>query len=95
MMVSLQKWLAHFYCKRRNMNCKVKHLETWINEIITSTVLIRLRFKGNRFKLDIAVFAWRVTWNYAYSPFNVWIVGKNIFYKEDTSKNASTQNLIW
>jgi len=53
MMVSLQKWLAHFY------------------------------------------FAWRVTWNYAYSPFNVWIVGKNIFYKEDTSKNASTQNLIW
>ena len=31
--------------------------------------MITQRFQGNRCKLDIVNFAWRVTWNYAYSPF--------------------------
>ena len=26
-------------------------------------------FEGFRCKLDIGIFAWRVTWNYAYNPF--------------------------
>ena len=32
-------------------------------------ILIRLRFQGYRVKSGIGIFAWRVTWNYAYSPF--------------------------
>ena len=27
-------------------------------------------FRGNRCESDNSIFAWRVTWNYAYSPFN-------------------------
>ena len=36
----------------------------------SSTLLTRYRFQGYRCKSGIAIFAWRVTWNYAYSPFN-------------------------
>ena len=33
--------------------------------------LIRQSFPGYRCKSDVAIFAWRVTCNYAYSPFNL------------------------
>ena len=36
---------------------------------VSSTILIRLRFYRYRCKLRIVIFAWRITWNYAYSPF--------------------------
>ena len=37
---------------------------------VSSTFLIRLMFPGYRCESDIVICAWRVTWNYAYSPFN-------------------------
>ena len=36
---------------------------------ISSTFLIRLRFQWYRCESGIAIFAWRVAWNYANSPF--------------------------
>ena len=33
-------------------------------------IFIRLRFQGYRCESGIAIFAWRVIWDYAYSPFN-------------------------
>ena len=33
-------------------------------------LLIVQTFQGNRSESDNSIFAWRVTWNYAYSPFN-------------------------
>ena len=35
-----------------------------------NSLLIRHRFEGNRRELRIHIFAYRVTWNYANSPFN-------------------------
>ena len=37
---------------------------------VSSTFFTRLRFQGYRNKSGVAIFAWRVTLNYAYSPFN-------------------------
>ena len=36
---------------------------------VASTFFIRLRFQGYRCESGIAIFAWRVTYNYAYSLF--------------------------
>ena len=33
--------------------------------------MIKQSFQGYRFKSGIVIFAWRVSWNYAYSPFNI------------------------
>ena len=37
--------------------------------------LIRQRFQAYRCESGIAIFAWRVPWNYAYSPFNTTVLG--------------------
>ena len=37
---------------------------------VSSIYLIRLRFQGSRWKSDLAIFAWSVTWIYTHSPFN-------------------------
>ena len=36
---------------------------------MSSLLLIRRKFQGYRCESDIAFFAWKVTWNYAYSHF--------------------------
>ena len=36
---------------------------------LSFTFLIRFRFQGYHWKSNIAIFVWRVTWNYTYSPF--------------------------
>ena len=36
---------------------------------ISNSFLTIQSYKRNHCKSDIAIFAWRVTWNYAYSPF--------------------------
>ena len=56
------------------------HVRRWtINEnehsketktLIFYSYLFRQSFQVWRCKLGIAIFAWRVTWNYAYSPLN-------------------------
>ena len=38
---------------------------------LSSKFLIRLRFQGNRCKSGISIFAWRVTWYYNYSSFQI------------------------
>ena len=42
-----------------------------LNLEISSTLLIKVGFQGYLSELGIATFPWRVTWNYAYSPFNL------------------------
>ena len=37
--------------------------------LISNSFLTIQSYKRNHCKSDIAIFAWRVTWNYAYSPF--------------------------
>ena len=39
------------------------------------TILINLRFQGYRCKSGIAIFKWRVTWNYAYSSLKSQVLG--------------------
>ena len=52
-----------FLCKRNlRIPCLLKATEKLF-------FLIRLRFQGYRCKSGIAIFAWTVTWVYAYSPF--------------------------
>ena len=61
--------------------------DSWLQWVYTSTVswhliscykikniyetLIKQRFKGYCCKSDMPLYKWKVTWNYAYSPFNV------------------------
>ena len=68
--VSLQKCLAHFLILSTNGEIhKTKLLQ--VNKTkLSSTFLIRLSFQGYRYKWGFALFEWKVTWNYAYSPFN-------------------------
>jgi len=53
-----------------------------------------LRFQGHHFKSGIAIFALRVTWNYAYSPFNKIFTARSINSNIDSphsfTNNAST-----
>ena len=63
--VSLKCFFFHlrFLCKRNlRIPCLLKATEKLF-------FLIRLRFQGYRCKSGIAIFAWTVTWVYAYSPF--------------------------
>ena len=64
---SLRKWLVLYETTE-----KLTEINTlWVrNTTILSTFLIRIRCQGFRNKKGICIFAWRVTWNYAYSPFN-------------------------
>ena len=48
----------------------------------------RLRFQRYLCKSDIAILAWKVTWNYAYSPFNIF---KNY---DDDAVNCTGRRLI-
>ena len=66
---SLRKWLAHFLLIRsKGDTYRIKHFSS--QEIdISCTFLMRLRLQGYRCKSGIAIFAWRVTRNYAYSIF--------------------------
>ena len=55
-MVSLSKWLAHFYYRKTNRNLNLENLpKYWSDE-------------GLRCESDNGIFAWRFTWNYTYSP---------------------------
>jgi len=65
---SLQKWLAHFYCSKISELSELYIFKT--NK--SSTLLIRERFQGYWCKFGIAIYAWRVTWNYVYRPFKNW-----------------------
>jgi len=61
------------------LSCFLKKQETTIinkqfkgtKTLISNTYLIRQSFQGNRRKMGIAIFALRVTWKYAHSPFKV------------------------
>jgi len=57
---------AHFLFITSNGETEVNTFRktTW-----SSTFLIRIRFEDYRWKWGIAIFAWRVTRNYAFSPF--------------------------
>ena len=71
--VLLQKWFAHFLLIRNNGEIIIiKHFSSQ-ESTVSSTFFIR-RFQGYRCKSGITIWAWRVTWNYAYSPF------KSIFH---------------
>ena len=39
---------------------------------VSSIFFIRLKFQGYRCKLEIAIFAWRIILNYAYSLFKIY-----------------------
>ena len=56
---------------------------------ISSTTFTRLRFQGYRSESDIAIFAWRVTWNYAYSPFKCSLTAliKSIYSRKTANVN--------
>ena len=44
-------------------------------------ILMRLSFQGYRCELGITSFAWRIAWNYAYSPFKL-IVRSKLFFSQ-------------
>ena len=68
-MVFLRKRLAHFFLIKSNEEIhEIKHFSSQ-NTTLSLTFFIRLRFQGYRYESGIAIFARRVTWNYAYSPF--------------------------
>ena len=45
--------------------------------------MIRQSFKGTDVYAGIVIFAWRVTWNYAYSPFNVSYSGAGVYARQE------------
>ena len=70
--VPLRKCLVHFLFIRTNRETyRNKHLSFQKKDGITHICFIRLRFQGYHCKLGIVIPAWRVTWNYAYSPFKI------------------------
>ena len=50
-----------------NVNNSLKKTKS----LISNSFLTRQSFQGHRCKSGIAIFAWRLTWNYAYSPFSI------------------------
>ena len=58
-----QEMRGHFRRETANENDHFKETKT----LISNSHLIRQRLQGYRGKSDIAIFAWRVTWIYAYS----------------------------
>ena len=64
-------WLKNLF-NSDNFSIVSYEPEMWIlngNGILNILYLITQSFKGYRCKSGIALFVWRVTWNYAYSPF--------------------------
>ena len=47
--------------------------------------LLFLRFQGYRCKSGIAIFAWRITWKFGYSPFKIWLIEYVTFYVREIS----------
>ena len=70
--VSPRKWLAYFLFIRSNgWTLRNKHLSSQIND---GFFHLFHQIKVSRIPLYVGhchVFAWRVTWNYAYSAFNI------------------------
>ena len=67
--VSLRKWFAYFLLKRSNWETRrINIFSSHVNDDIFH-ILIRLKSQRYPCKSGIAIFAQRVTWNYAYSPF--------------------------
>ena len=66
----LQKQLAHFLLLSTNGEIHRTKLLRVRKTKLSSTFLIELSFQWYRCNLGIAIFACKVTWNYAYSPFN-------------------------
>ena len=64
---SLQKLLGYFYC-RKHLGF-IRNKQTYKQTTVYQILLIRLRFYGYHCKSGIAIFSWRVPWNYACSPF--------------------------
>ena len=58
-----QEMRGHFRRETANENDDFKETKT----LISNSHLIWQRFQGYRGKSDIAIFAWRVSWIYAYS----------------------------
>ena len=50
---------------------KLAEINIFRDRKISVYLLIRLRFQGYRCKSGIVIFALRVTWNYAYSPYKL------------------------
>ena len=64
----LRKWHAHFFLKRSKWeNTRTKPFFESEKRRYIPHFFIRLRY---RCKSGIAIFPWRVIWNYAQSPFN-------------------------
>ena len=66
MLVSLQKRLAYFYCRRNYNNEPLPNLEN--NSIFN--IIDQIRVSRVPLLIEIAIFVWRVTWSYCYSPFH-------------------------
>ena len=65
-------------CKKQAMEKLAEVITFRVRETtVSSTVLIRLKFQWYRCKSDIALFAWRFTWNYAYWHYITDIVKMN------------------
>ena len=58
---------SEFLIKNNGESIKIKLF--WVKTYSIFTFVIRLIFQGNRCESNIAIFVWRVIWNYAYSPF--------------------------
>ena len=68
---NLQLWFLYKTTGWHIVIIRIKHFEQR-KTTISSILLIRLRFQGYRCViLGIAIFIWRFTWNYAYSPWAV------------------------
>jgi len=67
--VSLRKWHAQLLLIRSNgETCRNKNFSRQKYDHIFH-ISIRLGFQGYFWRSGIFIFAWRVTWNYAYSSF--------------------------
>ena len=55
-----------FFCSRNAQGSFVENPQNYKNEFILDLAKL---LKVHLSESDIAIFAWRVTWNYAYSPF--------------------------
>ena len=64
-----KKCASHFCRETANENKQFKETKTWPHLIHTWSD------KAFRFcKSGILIFTWRATWNYAYSPFNFYLI---------------------
>ena len=62
-----RKWVAHFLLIRiREKIILLEHLSSEKNDVIFH-ILDQIKVQGYRCKSGIAIFAWRIPWNYAYS----------------------------